>query len=149
MPTIYLDVCCLNRPFDDQRQPRVRIETEAVWALVHAAVVGELAWVSSEVVTLEISRTADPERRRRVASLAAMAGSVISVEPGDRERARSLAAEGFGAFDALHIACAERAGVDVLLTTDDRLVKRAARQGAAIRVRVANPVVWTAEGWNR
>jgi hypothetical protein len=27
---IYLDVCCLNRPFDDQRQDRIRLEAEAI-----------------------------------------------------------------------------------------------------------------------
>ena len=27
---IYLDVCCLNRPFDDQTQERIRLESEAV-----------------------------------------------------------------------------------------------------------------------
>jgi hypothetical protein len=26
---IYLDVCCLNRPLDDQTQERVRLESEA------------------------------------------------------------------------------------------------------------------------
>ncbi len=26
---IYLDNCCFNRPFDDQSQLRIRIETEA------------------------------------------------------------------------------------------------------------------------
>ena len=26
---IYLDNCCLNRPFDDQSQPRIKIESEA------------------------------------------------------------------------------------------------------------------------
>ncbi len=26
---IYLDNCCFNRPFDDQDQTRVRLETEA------------------------------------------------------------------------------------------------------------------------
>lgn len=31
---IYLDVCCLKRPFDDQAQPRIRIETEAVLGLL-------------------------------------------------------------------------------------------------------------------
>ncbi len=30
MPTIYLDACCLNRPFDDQSQPCVHLEAEAV-----------------------------------------------------------------------------------------------------------------------
>jgi len=27
---IYLDVCCLNRPFDDQTQDRIHLESEAV-----------------------------------------------------------------------------------------------------------------------
>jgi hypothetical protein len=27
---IYLDVCCLNRPFDDLRQDRVQFESDAV-----------------------------------------------------------------------------------------------------------------------
>lgn len=26
---IYLDMCCFNRPYDDQPQSRIRIETEA------------------------------------------------------------------------------------------------------------------------
>ncbi|MGQ0592841.1 MAG: PIN domain-containing protein, partial [Gammaproteobacteria bacterium] len=28
MRRIYLDACCLNRPFDDQQQDRVRLEAE-------------------------------------------------------------------------------------------------------------------------
>lgn len=27
---IYLDACCLNRPFDDQTQLQIRLETEAI-----------------------------------------------------------------------------------------------------------------------
>jgi len=26
---IYLDMCCFNRPYDDQSQARIRLETEA------------------------------------------------------------------------------------------------------------------------
>ena len=29
MDKIYLDICCYNRPFDDQTQMIVRLETEA------------------------------------------------------------------------------------------------------------------------
>ena len=31
---IYLDVCCLNRPFDEQTQDRVRLETEAILTIL-------------------------------------------------------------------------------------------------------------------
>ena len=49
------------------------------------------------------------------------------------------------AFDALHIACAERAAVDVLLTTDDRLRRRAQREASKLAVRVENPAKWYPE----
>ena len=33
---IYLDNCCYNRPFDDQTQDRIHIESEAVLAILKA-----------------------------------------------------------------------------------------------------------------
>lgn len=30
MVAVYLDVCCLNRPFDDWAQERVRLEKDSV-----------------------------------------------------------------------------------------------------------------------
>ena len=34
MTKIYFDTCCLNRPFDDQTQTRIRLEAEAVLAIL-------------------------------------------------------------------------------------------------------------------
>ena len=31
---IYLDVCCINRPFDDQNQDRIHLEAEAVISIL-------------------------------------------------------------------------------------------------------------------
>jgi hypothetical protein len=31
---IYMDVCCFNRPFDDLRQERIRLEAEAVMLIL-------------------------------------------------------------------------------------------------------------------
>ncbi|HPZ08922.1 MAG TPA: hypothetical protein PL110_12455 [Candidatus Eremiobacteraeota bacterium] len=31
---IYLDTCCLNRPFDDQTQDRNRLEAEAIMIIL-------------------------------------------------------------------------------------------------------------------
>jgi predicted nucleic acid-binding protein len=49
---------------------------------------------------------------------------------------------GFTGIDALHLACAETAGAGVFLTTDDRLLRLAARHADFLRVNVANPLVW-------
>ncbi len=31
---IYLDVCCLNRPFDDQTQDRIHLEAETILTIM-------------------------------------------------------------------------------------------------------------------
>lgn len=43
---IYLDNCCFNRPFDDQKQIRIHIETEAKLFIQGKVLAGEfqLAW---------------------------------------------------------------------------------------------------------
>jgi predicted nucleic acid-binding protein len=58
-------------------------------------------------------------------------------------RARALTEAGFGALDAAHIACAEEATCDCLLTCDDRLIRVAWRVHLAVRVR--NPVAYVEE----
>ena len=50
---IYLDNCCFNRPFDDQKQLRIKLETEAKLDIQKRIVQGkiELAW--SYILDLE------------------------------------------------------------------------------------------------
>ena len=48
-------------------------------------------------------------------------------------------------YDALHLACAEQATVDIFLTTDDRVLRIATRYTAQLKVRVANPLDWLLE----
>jgi predicted nucleic acid-binding protein len=53
---------------------------------------------------------------------------------------------GFHAFDALHLACAEQGGADVVLTTDDKLLRRAARYAKRLSVAVGSPLDWVRKG---
>ena len=142
MPRVYLDVCCLNRPFDDQTQARIRLESEAVLIILTECETGQWEWISSKIVNVEVERTPDPERRRRVQFVVSRAHHSLSVGELEIERARQLEAWGIGAYDALHLACAERGLVDVFLTTDDNLLRKAAALGKQLHVRVENPVVW-------
>lgn len=43
---VYLDNCCFNRPFDDQKQIRIRLETEAKLEIQQKILQNkiELAW---------------------------------------------------------------------------------------------------------
>jgi predicted nucleic acid-binding protein len=49
---------------------------------------------------------------------------------------------GFQGYDALHLACSESAKADVLLTTDDGLLKLAKRFSKKLHVTVVNPLIW-------
>ena len=145
MSKIYLDVCCLNRPFDDQTQIRIRLEAEAILIILAQCDEGHWEWISSEVVDLEINQTPDPERRRRVQLLASHTHRSILVGQREVERAQQLETWGFSAFDALHLACAESGEADVFLTTDDRLLRKAGAYAKQMRVRVENPLTWLRE----
>jgi predicted nucleic acid-binding protein len=145
MPKIYLDVCCLNRPFDDQTQARIRLEAEAVLMILAECETGHWQWIGSEAIDLEISQTPDPERRRRVQLLALHAHRSIVVGQPEIERARQIETWGISAFDALHLACAESGRADVFLTTDDRLLRKSAGYAKQLHVRVENPLVWLRE----
>ena len=142
MTKIYMDVCCWNRPFDDQTQARVHLEAEAVLAVVSEIEGGQLQLLHSEVVDLEIANAPDLKRRERLQALIPRRHRYVRHEQRMSSRALELEQRGFSGIDALHLACAESAGADVLLTTDDRLLRLASRHEKVLRVRVANPLAW-------
>ena len=140
----YLDACCLNRLTDDQSQLRVREEAEAIEHILRMVRQGLATWVSSTILDLEISRNPNQERRNDVNSLLTFASEIVRPETEDADRAAELQKLGISAFDALHLACAERGEVDVF-TTDDGLLSRARRHETALRVRAENPLSWYQE----
>jgi len=145
MPLIYLDVCCLNRPFDDQVQERIRLETEAVLPILTRCQNREWRLLGSEAIDFEVSWIPDEERRRKVGLLVSLAESKVIVTEQVELRATELEELGFKAYDALHIACAEDGDAEVLLTTDDRFLRKAVRHANILRVRIENPVLWLME----
>ena len=142
---IYIDVCALNRPLDDQTQPRVRLEAESILLILDRIDASELTWLSSSVVQDEVDQTRDPHRRERVLELLKAAASTQKLDDTVQLRQRELSALGFKPFDALHLAAAEVSGCDVFLTTDDRLCRLAARVASELCIQVANPVDWIRE----
>lgn len=142
---IYFDVCCLNRPFDDQSQQRIRLEAEAILLIFQHIRSGEWSFLSSEIVIDEIEQTPDPHRRKRLHLLTTHAVSSIEIDQAILSRARQLASAGLTAGDALHIACAESGQVDVFLTTDDRLQRRIAQIDPPLTLPVLNPLIWLLE----
>ncbi|MBW4476605.1 MAG: PIN domain-containing protein [Tolypothrix brevis GSE-NOS-MK-07-07A] len=142
---IYLDVCCLNRPFDDQTQERIRLEAEAVMLILNRCQNSQWHLIGSEAIDVELRRTPDGERKRQMSAWAALALTKINVTELIKSRTIELTNLGFKAFDASHIGCAEVANADVFLTTDDRMLRLAARHSGMLQVRVENPLRWVLE----
>jgi len=135
----------LNRPFDDQRQDRIRLEAEAVLLILGHCEAGAWEWISSAIVEEEVNNTPSHERRLRVRSMLSGVHGTVALTDAAVTRAQALKGMGFRTYDALHLACAEEARVDVFLTTDDRVFRLATRQTEPLKVRVANPLDWLLE----
>ena len=139
---VYLDACCLGRLTDDQTQLRIREEGEAVELVLNLVVRGSHTWVASEVLADEIRRNPLAERRMECQALLRMAAEIVRIDDAIAKRARALEKAGYGAFDALHLAAAESAGADVLLSTDDQFLRLARRGAGRPKIDVRNPVSW-------
>ena len=142
---IYLDACCLNRPFDDQGQNRIRLESEAILIIINRMYTGEWKWIGSEVLVDELENTPDIEKRSYLTELAVGVHETVMIAKTDIMRANELENLGFKSFDAMHIACAERSTADVLLTTDDKLLKKADKERDNLKIKIANPLSWLME----
>ncbi|MCY4552649.1 MAG: PIN domain-containing protein [Candidatus Poribacteria bacterium] len=142
---IYLDTCCLNRLSDRQIQERVRQETEAVNIMLSNFRTKRWHWISSSILQFEINQNPDLDQRVSLTTLLQLGHQTIFVGGEEILRGEELEGLGFKELDALHIACAESGNADILLTTDDRMLRRAKRYRAQLRVRVENPYIWLQE----
>jgi predicted nucleic acid-binding protein len=141
---IYMDVCCLCRPFDNQLIPRIRYESEAVIAILNRCSLDwELVW--SSAITYEIAKIMDHERKHCVSTFAVKTAINILVDLEIKERSAVFMGWGIKALDALHLACAERAGAPVFLTTDDALKNIMSYHSDTISIQIVNPAVWYEE----
>jgi predicted nucleic acid-binding protein len=139
---LFLDCCCLNRPFDDQSQARVRLEAEAVLKILDSIERNEHQLLGSSYLLVEIKRIPNIQRQQEILFTIRSNALIASASNEILDRAKTLMALGLRQFDALHVASAE-ASADWLLTTDDRLLKFALRNAKVLTVHVANPLEWS------
>lgn len=134
---IYLDLCCLNRPFDDQNQLVVRLQTEAKLHIQHQIRQGSFSLVWSAAMDLENDANPDIDRRNAIAAWKAVASVDVELLPEMEVAAEELARMGIKPMDALHVASALSAKAAWLLTTDRGLLGKMKDDP---RIRVADPV---------
>ena len=139
---IYLDACCLNRPFDDQTQPRIALETQAILTILSQCQSGQWKLITSTALDAELAQTPDVERLKNVKAILRIAKIKIISSQLIEDRSIELVKLGFSGYDATHIASAERSRANIFLSTDDRLIKKNQKYIQLIQVPVNNPVQW-------
>jgi len=121
---IYLDNCCFNRPFDNQKQIRIRIETEAKLFIQEEILTGNFRMAWSYMLDYENEANPFPERKETIANWKKQAVA----DTGETKTLLSIASRlntiGIKAKDALHVASSVVMQCDYLITTDIYLVKK-------------------------
>lgn len=121
---IYLDNCTFNRPFDNQKQGRIYLETVCKLKIQDAIAkkLFELAW--SYILDYENSANPFAEKSDAISGWKKYA----SVDIGETEQillnANKLSELNIKPKDGLHIASAIEMNCDFFITTDRALIKK-------------------------
>lgn len=134
---IYLDICCFNRPFDDQSDLLVRLQTEAKLHVQDMIRDGALSLVWSAIMDTENAANPDVNRKMAIVGWKKLSAIDVPVNQRIEEEAESLALIGIKPMDALHVASAIEARAAYFLTTDKALLRRMAQDN---RMQTMDPV---------
>lgn len=133
--SVYIDSSSWNRLFDDPSQDKIRKESKAIQDIINLIKTKQIGLIFSQALQEELIR--HPEINRDARSLAR---EFIHRTPEINERGGQLHMRGLGEYDALHVASAEAGGADVLITSDDRMIKKA--RALNVNVKLVNPLDW-------
>lgn len=141
MIKIYLDNCCYNRPFDDQTQVKIHLETQAKLYVQTKIKENKYFLVWSYILDYENGKNPYDEKRLAIAPWRNIASKFISEESEEiLTFAESLSQKRIKTFDALHIACAVSAGCDYYLTTDKKLLNTPIAE-----IKIVSPITFVNE----
>lgn len=123
---VYLDNCCYNRPYDNQSQIRIHLETQAKLYIQDLVRNNQIELVTSYILEYENEKNRFLQKKQTIADF--MDANESYYVGYERDEAIAKIAEpiiqtGIKEKDAFHVACAIFAQCDYFVTTDDRLLK--------------------------
>ena len=121
---IYIDNCCFNRPFDDQSQIRIRLESEAKLRIQDDIIEGKFEFVWSYILEAENKANPFEERTNAIADWKKQSIAKIKENKTILDKAKYLKEIGLRSKDAIHISCAIFAKCKYFLTTDDKILNK-------------------------
>lgn len=141
MTRVYLDTSTYSRPFDDQTQPKIFLETQAVIISLQMVEVKAVELISSSVLDYENSRNPYPIKQEAMNRYLQLAELRQEIDEAIRKRAEELEKDGLKAIDALHVACTEAVNSDYFITCDKRSINRCSK----LTMEVMNPTDFVLE----
>ena len=145
MATVYLDICAMNRPFDDQRLLRNRLEAESVIAILELIETGEHQLISSAALLYENMRNPLLERQEYVATYLNLATIFVAATSPVLQQATVFENQGIKPLDALHLASAVQGQAEVFITCDDHILKWAQRTPQFTPLTIATPIAFVVD----
>ena len=139
---LYLDNCCFNRPFDDQKQLRISLETQAKLFIQQKILSGQLSLLWSYILEYENNKNPYDVRRGNVFSWKNIAVKTIIETEEILLFGEKLMKRNIKLYDALHIACAYYGGCDFFITVDRALLKIKINE-----IRIRDPISFI-EDWS-
>ena len=121
---LYLDLCVYNRPFDNQSQPRIMMETLGFVIIMALVSSGGIETINSFDLEYENEQNPKLDNKMIITDMLQAASRFVGYSEGIHKRAEILEGLGIMGMDALHVACAEYADADLLVTCDDIFLKK-------------------------
>lgn len=146
MMKIYLDNCCFNRPYDDQTQIRISLETQAKLYVQELIKKGKLQMTTSYILWYENSQNPYETKRTAISQfIQKYSTEYIDINVSDiiKNKAAEIMKTGIKTKDAYHVACAIFASCDCFLSTDYRLLKY-----QTDKIQMLNPIDFVSR-WER
>jgi hypothetical protein len=140
MPKIYLDSCCYNRPFDNQSQMKIRLETEAKLYIQGCVRDGVYSLCWSFVLDYENSKNPFEDKRNAIAPWKKIADDFCPPNETIRSQSKDIMTAGIKELDALHVACAIERLCDYFVTTDNGILNKKVKG-----IRIINPIDFVRE----
>jgi len=134
---VYLDNCCFNRPFDDQKQLRIRLETQAKLAIQEMIKNEKLQLAWSFMMDYENSKNNNISRQFEINKWANLAVEYNIGDDNVLAMAKGFQNIGMKKKDSLHLACAIDSKCEYFITTDDGILKKSE---IVKKVSLINPV---------
>lgn len=129
---VYLDLCVIQRPFDDQHQLRVRMQMDALHRILELIAEGRLELVTSFALEYESDSSTDAVKRKFTETVLALASERVESSPAIQHRTTVYGLGGMQTWDAAHLAAAVEAHADFFCTCDDPLLRRARKEDTGL-----------------